>query len=83
MTAKDLVEKYDVPLGTTRTRLSNGVRDIEVLKKPPAKQNKYKNAGGKMYSTPGSYVPDKTVKQRVAKRNYFDPLSRLLLKTLP
>ncbi len=79
MTARDLVEKYNVPLGTTRTRLSNGVRDVEVLKKSPAKhkQNKYRNK-----EVDNVYVPVETVKARVSKRNYYDPLSRLLLKPL-
>ncbi len=79
-TARTIADKYNVPLGTTRTRLSTGVRDIEVLKKPPAKhkQNKYRNK-----DADSSYVPVETVTARVAKRNYYDPLSRLLLKTLP
>jgi len=79
MTARDIVEKYNVPLGTTRTRLSNGVRDIEVLKKSPAKhkQNKYRNKDAN-----SSYVPVETVKERVAKRNYYCPLSRLLLRII-
>lgn len=76
MTAREIVEEYGVPLGTTRNRLSNGVRDIEVLKQPPLahKQNKYRNSVSK------PYVPEETVKERVAKRNYFCPMSRLVLK---
>ena len=78
-TARTIADKYNVPLSTTRTRLSMGVRDIEVLSKPPAKhkQNKYRNVNGESV-----YVPTETVKERVAKRNYYDPLSRLLLKTI-
>ncbi len=78
-TARDVAEKYGVKLSTTRTRLSNGVRDVELLSQQPqeSKQNKYRNTGK---ST--DYAPEKTVKEKVAERNYFDPMSRLLLKTI-
>ncbi len=76
-TARDLVAKYQVPLGTTRTRLSNGVRDIEILKQPP-NAHKRNNCG----ASKGTYIPEKTVKERVAERNFFCPMSRLLLRTI-
>lgn len=79
MTARDIVAKYNVPLGTTRTRLSNGVRDVEVLNKPPMphKQNKYRNTGAS-----NDYIPEKTVKEKIAQRNFFCPMARLALKTI-
>jgi len=79
MDAREIVEKYNVPLGTTRTRLSNGVRDVEVLSKQPLshKQNKYRNTGAS-----NEYIPEKTVKEKIAQRNFFCPMSRLALKTI-
>jgi hypothetical protein len=79
-TARDVVAKYGVPLGTTRTRLSNGIRDIDILSKPPMshKRNRCKDPSGAITQT--KYVPEKTVKERRAERNANCPWSRMFLK---
>jgi len=78
LTAREVASKYDVPLSTTRTRLSNGITDIEVLNKAPMphKQNRWKNASKPI----PEYMVGETVKQRRQRRNFNDPMSRLFLK---
>jgi hypothetical protein len=75
LTAREVADKYDVPLSTTRTRLSNGVRDTEVLSKPPL-HHKRTRLG---VAPPGR---EASVKERVSKRNFNCPMSRLLLKVI-
>lgn len=77
MTARDVAEKYDVPLGTTRTRLSNGVRDVALLSKQPL-SHKRSRLGD--HRTRNYYVKEETVKERRLKRNTNDPMSKLFLK---
>lgn len=79
MTAREIAEKYDVKLSTTRTRLSNGVRDVELLNKQPRESRQHATAQRR---NADGYIPELSVKEKVAQRNYFDPMSRLLLRTL-
>jgi|FLOH01.1.fsa_nt_gi hypothetical protein len=73
LTAREVADKYDVPLSTTRTRLSNGVRDTEALSKSPL-HHKRTRLG---VPPPGR---EASVKELIAKRNFNCPLSRLFLK---
>jgi len=80
-TARQIATQYGIPLSTIRNRLSTGVTDIEKLTAMPNK---------KMQHNLGKLKPAKTillnsqdnVSQLMKTRNYFDPLSRLLLKTI-
>ena len=74
-TARSVADKYNVPLSTTRTRLSNGVRDVELLSKPPVSHKRTRLGGDPP-------VRESSVKECIAKRNYNCPLSRLMLKTI-
>jgi hypothetical protein len=78
MTARGIVAKYDVPLGTTRTRLSSGVRDINRLNKPPLphKRNRLGDPSKKHV-----IKKEYKVSEIIKGRNFFDPLSRLFLMT--
>jgi hypothetical protein len=74
-TARTIADKYNVPLSTTRTRLSNGIRSVKILSKPPVSHKRTRLGGDPP-------VRESSVKERIAKRNFNCPLSRLLLKTL-
>ena len=77
MTARDVAEKYDVPLGTTRTRLSNGVRDVALLSEQPLSHKRSRLGDHRSQSY---YIKEETVKERRLRRNTNDPMSKLFLK---
>ena len=74
VTARGIAEAYNVPLRTTRTRLTKGVRDVEVLNKQPQPNKQHSPGGSK-----GTYVPEETVKERRSRRNGNCPMSKLFL----
>ena len=80
-TARDLAKKYDVPLCTIRNRLSNGITDIDKLKKLP-NSNKQHNLGRRKVESPVPLDSQEKVTKMMHGRNFFCPVSRLLLKVI-
>jgi hypothetical protein len=82
-TARQLSEKYEVSLCTIRNRLSNGITDIEKLKRQPNAKKQH-NLGKTKVKVKKTIILDsqKKVSQLIQGRNFFDPMSRLLLKTI-
>jgi len=80
-TARDLCKKYDVPLGTMRNRLSNGITDIDKLKKMPNSSKQHRL--GKVRNEAPLVLDSKAkVTKLMYGRNFYDEMSRLLLKTI-
>ena len=69
VTVRELAEEFDIAEQTMYWRLGKGQRDIEKLSKP----------SGKKLSAVKS---KKSIAKTVQSRNFYDPLSRLLLKTI-
>ena len=80
-TARKVSNKYGVPLCTCRNRLSNGITDIKRLSKQP-NYNKQHNLGGSKVEAPLVLDSHKSVTKMMYGRNYFDEMSRLLLRTI-
>ena len=80
-TARDLAKKYDVPLCTIRNRLSNGITDIDKLKKLP-NASKQHNMGKPKVELAMPLDSQKSVTKMMYGRNFFCPLSRLLLRVI-
>ena len=80
-TARDLANKYDVSLCTIRNRLSNGITDIDKLKKKP-NANKQHNLGRRKVESTLVLDSQKSVTKMMYGRNFFCPLSRLLLRVI-
>ena len=76
MGAEDIAKRFDVNKSTMYARLLRGIRDVDELAKKPTKGRK---------GEPSGYVrlenQPKAVKDFILERNYFDPMSRLFLKT--
>ena len=81
-TARDLVKKYGVPLGTIRNRLSTGITDIDKLKKMPNSKKQRELEGRPKKAHPIVLDSQAKVNQLMQGRNFFDPLSRLLLRII-
>ena len=80
-TAREVSEKYDVPLCNIRNRLSNGITQIKRLKKKP-NENKQHRLGVIKSSTTIPLNTKHDVSKVVSSRNFFCPLSRLLLRVI-
>jgi hypothetical protein len=80
-TARQVSKKFDVSLCTCRNRLSNGITDINRLSKQP-NANKQHNIGKRKVEELLEVDLQKGVTKRMYNRNYFCPLSRLLLKII-
>ena len=76
--ARSCAERFDIHPSTMYARLSRGIKDVDKLGRKIPKQNGHDKQSG--------YLPfenqTRSVSEMVKKRNYFDPLSRLLLKTI-
>lgn len=81
-TAKSLAKKYDVPLCTIRNRLSNGITDIEKLKKLPNSSKQRAKLGKAKKEKPIALDSQEKITKLMYGRNFFDPLSRLLLRII-
>jgi len=75
LTAREIAKKYGVALSTTRNRLSNGIVDIEVLKRQPRKT--YLTA-----QIDGSEINGMRVSEQIKLRNGYCPWSKLILTTI-
>jgi len=71
MTARDIVAKYNVPLGTTRNRLSNGIREIDKLSKQPLSHKRTRLSNS---SEPTKYEKEFKPKESMSQRMIYDPL---------
>ena len=80
-TARQVSKKYDVSLCTCRNRLSNGITDIDKLKKLP-NSNKQHNLGRRKVEVAMPLDSQEKVTKMMHGRNFFCPVSRLLLKVI-
>ena len=80
-TARQVSKKYDVSLCTCRNRLSNGITDIDKLKKLP-NSNKQHNLGRRKVEVAMPLDSQEKVTKMMHGRNFFCPMSRLLLKVI-
>ena len=80
-TARQVSTKYDIPLCTIRNRLSNGITDIDKLKKLP-NANKQHNLGRRKIEAPLVLDSQQSVTKMMYGRNFFCPMSRLLLRII-
>ena len=80
-TARQVSKKYDVSLCTIRNRLSNGITDIDKLKKLP-NASKQHNMGKPKVELAMPLDSQKSVTKMMYGRNFFCPMSRLLLKVI-
>ena len=72
LNARELAKKYNVNQSTMYARLSRGIRDVKKL------SQKAQNSGG--YDS-HKEQPSK-VQKNIMDRNFYDPMSRLFLKTI-
>ena len=80
-TARQVSKKYDVALCTCRNRLSNGITDIKRLSKQP-NANKQHNIGRRKVEAPLVLDSQQSVTKMMDGRNFFCPMSRLLLRVI-
>ncbi len=70
-------ERFDINQSTMYARLARGIRDVKELARTPT--------NGSHPSGKNGYVPienqSKEVRKMLQERNFFDPMSRLFLKT--
>ena len=81
-TARQVADKYNVPLCTIRNRLSNGITAIHLLKKLPNSNKQHRLGKVKVVSAVVSLDSKQKVSQLIKGRNFFCPLSRLLLRVI-
>ena len=76
--ARSCAKRFDINISTMYARLLRGIRDVDKL----GEKSRTKNSTD---ATMG-YVPfekqTESVKKMQKRRNFYDPLSRLLLKTI-
>ena len=76
MGAEEIAKRFDINTSTMYARLLRGIRDVDKLAKKPTKGKRTDQSGYiRIENQP------KAVKDFILERNYFDPMSRLFLKT--